>query len=90
MSIYWICDGTDERFNDYDEAWNDYSERYADDYLSEHFRNYVSYDSLLRWAMRQDAFWSDAKMQDSFDRANQDCFEYFYIEHEVEDEEDDD
>ena len=89
MSTYWICDRTDERFDDYNEAWKDYEERCADDSLGDYFCNYVSYDSLLRWAMRQDAFWYDAKMQDYFDRANQDCFEDCYIEHEVEDDEKD-
>lgn len=87
MSTYWICDGTDERFDDYNAAWENYLERYADDCLDDYFRNYVSYKSLLHWAMKQEAFWNDAKMMDALDRANQSCFEDFYIEHEEEDDE---
>ena len=87
MSTYWICDRTDERFDDYNAAWEHYQERYANDCLGDYFINYVSYDNLLKWAMKQDAFWYDAKMQNYYNRAESDGFEDQYIEHEVEDEE---
>ena len=86
MSTYWICDRTGERFDDYDEAWEDYLERYDDDYLSDYFMNYISYSSLLHWAMQQNAFWNDRNMINALDEAEQRCFEDFYIEHEEEDE----
>ena len=75
------------KFATYEEAWEDYLERYADDCLSDYLKNYISYDGLLRWAMKQDAFWNDARMMEAFNNANQCCFEDFYTEHEEEDEE---
>lgn len=87
MGIYWICDRTGERFDDYDAAQEDYQEKLWLDDLADHFHNYVSYDSLFNWAIKQDAFWNDAKMQDYYDRADSDCFNDQYIEHDEEEDE---
>ena len=87
METFWICDGTNERFDNYDEAYNDFMNRYLDDYIGDFFHEHVSYNELLTWAMRQDAFWNDCKMQEQYSKAEQETFEYFYIEHNKEDEE---
>ena len=87
MSIYWICDGTDEKFEDYDAAWEDFVNRYLDDNIDGFFHEHVTYKELLTWAMKQDAFWDDCKMQEHYDEAEQEAFNYFYIEHDEEDEE---
>lgn len=87
MSIYWICDRTDERFDDYDAAWEDYREHFWSDDFADYFHEYVSYEALFNWAVKQDAFWNDAKMQDYYNRADVDCFNDQYIEHKEEDEE---
>ena len=81
----WLRDDYTE-FATYEEAWEDFQERNAC-YNSDYFHNYVSYEELLSWAMKQDAFWSDAKMMEYYDRAEQDNFEDNYTEHEEEDEE---
>lgn len=86
MSTYWICDRTDERFDDIDAAWDHYHEHLWFDDFADHFHEYVPYESLLNWAMKQNAFWDDAKMQDYYDRAELDCFNDQYIEHEEDDE----
>lgn len=87
MKTYWICGSTDERFDDYDAAREHYDENLWFDDFADYFHEYVSYASLLNWAMKQDAFWRDAKMQDYFNQADSDCFNDQYIEQEEEDEE---
>ena len=87
MSTYWICNNTDERFDTYDDAWEDYHEKCGLDVFADYFHEYVSYESLLNWAMQQQEFWRDKTMQNFYQRADAVCFDDHYIEHEEGDEE---
>ena len=73
-------------FDSEDEAFgNACMEMLDDGATGDYLQNYVSYDKLLDWAMKQDGFFD--VFEDEFYRAQQDYFEDFYVE--MEDDEDD-
>lgn len=86
MKTVWVnYDG--DRFDSYEEAYDDAREKMEPLNFAEHFENYVDYEQLLNWALRQDNFWME--FEDAACQAEQDYFEEWYHEEEVEDEEDD-
>lgn len=74
-------------FDSEDEAFgNACMEMLDDGATGDYLQNYVSYDKLLDWAMKQDGFFD--VFEDEFYRAQQDYFEDSYVE--LEDDEDED
>lgn len=83
----WIRDWDKMEFESEEEAFDDACDMiwlYGD--IGEYLQNHVSYDELLRWAIKHDGF------LDAFDeglaKAQQDYFEDCYVE--LEDDEDED
>lgn len=87
MKTVWVnYDG--DRFDSYEEAYDDAEEKMDLPNFAEHFENYVDFEQLLKWALRQDNFW--VEFEDAASQARQDYFEEWYHEEEVEDDKDDD
>ena len=85
MRTVWVDDDGNE-FESYEEAYDEARNKMDLTDLADHFRDYVSFEQLLNWALKQNGFWN--QFEDAFSQAEQDYFEEWY--HEVETEDDDD
>lgn len=85
MRTVWVDDDGNQ-FESYEEAYDDALNKMDITDLTDHFGNYVSFEQLLQWALKQDDFWN--QFEDALSQAEQDYFEEWYHEEEVEDDDD--
>lgn len=82
MRTVWV-DEDGNQFESYEEAYDEACNKMDIIDLTDHFGNYVSFEQLLQWALKQDGFWN--QFEDALSQAEQDYFEEWYHEEEVED-----
>lgn len=81
----WIRDWDEMRFDSEEEAFGDACmEMLTDGATEDYLKPWISYDTLLEWAMKQDGFFDH--FEEDFSKAQRDYFEDFYFE--IEDDED--
>lgn len=85
MRTVWVDDDGNQ-FESYEEAYDEALNKMDIIDLTDHFGNYVSFEQLLQWALKQDDFWN--QFEDALNQAEQDYFEEWYHEEEVEDDDD--
>ena len=82
-----VRDWDSKKFDSEEEAFDDaYNEMLIDGTAGDYLRNWVSYDTLLDWAIKQDGFFD--YFGDEFSKAQQDYFNDFYFEMEDDENED--
>ena len=84
MATKWTSEFGGE-FDDYEDAWQDCNDNMELCDWADFFHNRVSYESLFTWCLEQPAFWDH--FQDDLDMAQQEYFDEYYTEIEVDDEE---
>lgn len=82
MRTVWVDDDGNE-FESYEEAYGEALNKMDIMDLVDHFENYVTFKELLEWALKQDGFWE--RFDGVVSQAEQDYFEEWYHEEEVED-----
>ena len=84
MRTVWVNDNGDQ-FDSYEEAYDDSYQKMSWDDLANLFYSRVSLVEFLKWASKQDNFWTDYEYD--MHQAEEDYFTDHYWKEEVKDEE---